>query len=170
MLGPLIGSMATDSSAEPDDAPIAAVDRADPSDDGAGVRPVGVRPIDGRVLEVADDILGRRPADRVSVAVRVGDDVHELVDRPLVFGRRPDRDVIVVADGRVSRRHAAVERRAGTPVVVDAGSTNGTQLRRDGVTIVVGAEAVPLRIDDVILTIDGVVLGTVVAVPGRSAP
>jgi len=45
-------------------------------------------------------------------------------DQSLV-GREPSCDV-VVADGSVSRRHAMIERRGATWIVVDQGSANGT--------------------------------------------
>ncbi|MCC7491106.1 MAG: DUF3662 domain-containing protein [Fimbriimonadaceae bacterium] len=44
-----------------------------------------------------------------------------------VIGREPGCDLVLLADG-VSRRHARVEPRADHYVIVDLGSTNGTQV------------------------------------------
>ncbi|MAT04030.1 MAG: hypothetical protein CL424_03180 [Acidimicrobiaceae bacterium] len=184
MLGPLHGAMAD--GAEPSTGEIAAAalptesaepvagaestPPADPAEPSSTGRTSTRRPLPEGAVSVADEILGRSAgSNRPVVAVRVGDTVHELGDRPLVFGRRPDADVVVVPDGRVSRRHAAIEYDQSTPVVRDVGSTNGTQVRRDGTTIVVGSTPVPLRVGDVVLTIDGLVLGTVVASPSGAA-
>lgn len=50
-----------------------------------------------------------------------------LIDRPVSIGRSPDCDV-TIADDRVSRRHAHMERRDGRWTVVDDGSSNGTNV------------------------------------------
>jgi Protein of unknown function (DUF3662)/FHA domain len=47
------------------------------------------------------------------------------LDRTLTIGRAKENDV-VLSDPRVSRRHARIEAGAGTPTLVDLGSTNGT--------------------------------------------
>lgn len=50
------------------------------------------------------------------------------VESRLTFGRRPGRGGLVVEDGRLSRRHASIERRAGLPIydLVDHESRNGS--------------------------------------------
>lgn len=49
----------------------------------------------------------------------------EIAARSLVIGRGPECD-LVLADGRVSRRHCTIELRSDTPVLIDHDSTNGT--------------------------------------------
>ncbi len=51
----------------------------------------------------------------------------EVDGRPLSLGRAPDND-LVVEDGRVSRHHARLQARAGSLVLTDLGSTNGTRV------------------------------------------
>lgn len=49
----------------------------------------------------------------------------ELTERRLTIGRHPDND-IVIANGAVSARHAAITRRGDEAVLEDLGSSNGT--------------------------------------------
>jgi hypothetical protein len=58
--------------------------------------------------------------------VPVGDD-------PITIGRLPECE-IVLADTKVSRRHAEVRRDGVGVVVVDLGSTNGTQVNGSGIS------------------------------------
>jgi pSer/pThr/pTyr-binding forkhead associated (FHA) protein len=51
---------------------------------------------------------------------------------PITIGRLPECE-IVLADTKVSRRHAEVRRNGADVVVVDLGSTNGTQVNGSGV-------------------------------------
>ncbi|MDQ1446265.1 MAG: hypothetical protein QOI20_2729 [Acidimicrobiaceae bacterium] len=53
-------------------------------------------------------------------------------DDPVTIGRLPECE-IVLADSKVSRRHAEVRRDGVGVVVVDLGSTNGTQVNGAGV-------------------------------------
>jgi Protein of unknown function (DUF3662)/FHA domain len=53
-------------------------------------------------------------------------------DDPVTIGRLPECD-IVLADSKVSRRHAEVRRDGVGVLVVDLGSTNGTQVNGAGV-------------------------------------
>lgn len=52
-------------------------------------------------------------------------DQFELTDDPLTIGRSPGNDIVLDNPG-VSSRHAIVETRGSTHVLVDKGSTNGT--------------------------------------------
>ena len=54
-------------------------------------------------------------------------------DEPVTIGRLPECE-IVLADSKVSRRHAEVRRDSGVVVVVDLGSTNGTQVNGAGIS------------------------------------
>lgn len=145
--------------AEPDapagDARVAVVD-------GAGAREPRTRgrsrPLDAdptRVFEVP-----RAQAVRASLEVREpsgGARRVEVGEGPVVLGRDPACD-IVLADGRVSRRHARIAPRGGFLVLSDLGSTNGTFLRDEQVT------EVTLGVGDVIVLGD-----TTVVVGGASA-
>jgi predicted component of type VI protein secretion system len=80
--------------------------------------------------------------------VRVGAEAPLEVRAPYTMvGRDPHAD-LVVDDGSVSRRHAVLEQRAGTWVITDQGSANGTWIDgsrvteaelRDGQTLRLGA-------------------------------
>jgi hypothetical protein len=75
-----------------------------------------------------------------------------------------DPERVVVRSDVVSRRHAGVRLRDGAPVVVDLGSANGTWLYRGGDHIEVAEDGTPAEDGDVVMTTDGVVLATIVAV------
>ncbi len=49
-----------------------------------------------------------------------------LLANGLTLGRAPDRAAFLLADPEVSGLHARIERNGGPPVLIDAGSTNGT--------------------------------------------
>jgi pSer/pThr/pTyr-binding forkhead associated (FHA) protein len=73
-----------------------------------------------------------RPTPRVSALVHRGVQQIELpFDDGLLIGRGERCDVIVI-DENVSRLHAALLRLGDAAVIVDLGSTNGTQVRRAG--------------------------------------
>lgn len=67
---------------------------------------------------------------------------HLVADR-LVVGRSPLSDLVLPADGQVSRTHAVLERIAGRWVVRDVGSRNGTYVNGERVR-----EPVRLSTDD----------------------
>jgi hypothetical protein len=86
------------------------------------------------------------PAPEV-VTLTVGGHAHPITSRSFVIGRSRECD-LRVEDGNASRRHAEITREGDTYVVVDLGSTNGTELngrriRReelaDGDRITIGA-------------------------------
>ena len=68
----------------------------------------------------------------------------EVGDGPVVLGRDAACDV-VLADARVSRRHARISPRGGFLILADLGSTNGTFLRAERI------EEVALGVGDVIV-------------------
>jgi hypothetical protein len=137
--------------AEPDapvgDARVAVLEATGPRPEpgrgtGGGSRPRPAAADATRVFEVPRStavhavIEVREPAGRVRhVAVGEG---------PIVLGRDPGCDV-VLADGRVSRRHARIAPRGGFLVLSDLGSTNGTFLRDERVA------EVTLGVGDVIV-------------------
>lgn len=84
----------------------------------------GVFMLKGEVVEGEGGVLGAlvTPEGR---RIPVGDD-------PVTIGRLPECD-IVLADSKVSRRHAEVRRDGVAVMVVDLGSTNGTQVNGAGV-------------------------------------
>ncbi len=77
----------------------------------------------------------------------------EVGETPLVIGRDGACDV-VVADGRISRRHARVASRAGFLVLSDLGSTNGTWLRDERVSEVALGAGDVVTIGDTTITVD----------------
>ncbi len=90
-----------------------------------------------RVLEVprAPAVLATLDVREPSGAVRR----FEVGNGPVVLGRDAGCD-IVLADGRVSRRHARIAPRGGFLVLSDLGSTNGTFVRDERVAeVVLGA-------------------------------
>jgi hypothetical protein len=131
------------------DARVAVLDAAGRRAPGTGRRS---RPPDAdptRVFEVP-----RAPAVLASLEVREPSGRVRRVDvgdGPVVLGRDPACD-IVIADGRVSRRHARVAPRGGFLVLSDLGSTNGTFLRDERIT------EVTLGAGDVIVLGDSTVL------------
>lgn len=56
-------------------------------------------------------------------------ETYRLVSEETTIGRHPD-STIFLDDVTVSRRHAAIERRAGAFVIVDQNSLNGTYVNR----------------------------------------
>ncbi len=79
------------------------------------------------------------------------------------LGRKPDSDGIVVADPRVSRRHARFWQVEGGIALVDLGSTNGTVIIRGDERLSVESKPVALRLGDRVATLNGVILAEVVA-------
>ena len=86
------------------------------------------------------------PAPEV-VTLTLAGQAHPITSRSFVIGRSRECD-LRVSDGNASRRHAEITREGDTFVLVDLGSTNGTELngRRvtreelaDGDTITIGA-------------------------------
>lgn len=75
----------------------------------------------------------------------------------LTIGRNPARAAFVLRDPQVSGLHARVEQNGGLPILVDAGSTNGTyvnaqrvtrQILRPGDHILLGASALVVTSDE----------------------
>ncbi len=65
---------------------------------------------------------------------------HVPLDRPIVIGRDPGCDLVLV-DPRASRRHVAIDSDGGVPRLRDLGSSNGTVLcgeRVSGATLACG--------------------------------
>ncbi|MCU0505016.1 MAG: FHA domain-containing protein [Chloroflexi bacterium] len=75
-------------------------------------------------------------------------------DVPVVLGRDPGCD-IVLADARVSRRHARIAPRGGYLVLSDLGSTNGTFLREERVTEVTLGAGDVVFLGDTTVTVGG---------------
>lgn len=124
--------------------------------------PAAGRPLGDGALDIADEILGRRSVGSSErLMLRSGDATYPLDERAVVIGRRDDPDGVVIADGRVSRRHALISPAAGGATIRDLGSSNGTVLRRDGITVAVGSDPLELAAGDVITTVDDLVLGTI---------
>ncbi len=95
------------------------------------------------------------PLARLRVMDADGGDRTVVVDGSgLSIGRDPTNDVVLV-DGRVSRRHARLQVRQGTLMIVDLGSSNGTLVNGAAVgevTIGVGDE---IRIGAARLLVEG---------------
>ncbi|MEI7745264.1 MAG: FHA domain-containing protein, partial [Chloroflexota bacterium] len=78
-------------------------------------------------------LVFRRPAPETArallrVTARDGTERTIHVDgSPLTIGRAPD-NVLVLADGRVSRHHGRLQARRGTLVFTDLSSTNGSRV------------------------------------------
>ncbi len=58
---------------------------------------------------------------------------HPLAGDRVVIGRSPRSDVVLDADGQVSRTHAVLDRIAGRWILRDAGSRNGTRVNGEPV-------------------------------------
>jgi hypothetical protein len=81
--------------------------------------------LSGRAQEAENGIVG--------ALVMPGGERIPVGDDPVTIGRLPECE-IVLADSKVSRRHAEVRRDTGAGVLlVDLGSTNGTQVNGAGV-------------------------------------
>jgi hypothetical protein len=75
--------------------------------------------------------------------------------RPLTIGRAPDNG-LVVHDGRASRRHARIFARAGSLLLADLGSTNGSWVNDRRVEEMALGEGDRIRIGDTILIVESV--------------
>ncbi len=58
---------------------------------------------------------------------------HPLAGDRVVIGRSPRSDIVLDADGQVSRTHAVLDRIAGRWILRDAGSRNGTRVNGEPV-------------------------------------
>lgn len=122
-------------------------------------------------LRVADQLLGQGGSAVSGSAARAdGDLCLEVSGRRfgvttdgLDLGRQPVSEGIVVADPRVSRRHARFVQAEGGIAVVDLGSTNGTVVVRGGERLPVGLEPIVLVLGDRVATLNDVPLAEVVA-------
>jgi hypothetical protein len=149
-------TLVAEADAPPGDARVAVVEVAAGRPATHGRRPPVSDPT--RVFRIA-----RSPAVLASLEVREPSGRVRRVavgDGPVVLGRDAACDV-VLADARVSRRHARISPRAGFLILADLGSTNGTFVRAERI------EEVALGVGDVI-----VMGGTTVVVerPDAAAP
>lgn len=134
--------------------------------------PTGAEPSLG-ALSVADSLLevghssggileGRAGKRTAHSCLEVAGKRFSLASGEIELGRSVETGGMVVADERVSRRHARFARIGERLVVTDLESTNGTVIVRGGVRIEVGSEPVALGVGDEIATLNGVVLAKVV--------
>ncbi|MHB8893518.1 MAG: FhaA domain-containing protein, partial [Candidatus Limnocylindrales bacterium] len=72
---------------------------------------------------------------------------------PLTIGRSND-NVLVLVDGRVSRRHGRLQARRGTLVYTDLGSTNGSRVNGIRVDEIVLGEGDRLQIGDTVMVVE----------------
>jgi hypothetical protein len=79
----------------------------------------------------------------VDAYLTVGGEPRALAADRVVIGRSPRCDVVLDADGQVSRTHAVLDRVAGRWVLRDVGSRNGTRVNGEPVL-----GPVPLRAGD----------------------
>jgi hypothetical protein len=89
-----------------------------------------------RSREQAADLPESAPAaepERELVTLTLDGRAHPITSRGVVIGRSRECD-LRVADGNASRRHAEVVQDGTTYVVVDLGSTNGTELNGRRIT------------------------------------
>ena len=79
------------------------------------------------------------------------------LEHDLTIGRDARRATFVLADPAVSGLHARIERNGGLPVLVDAGSTNGTYVNDERVTrrVLRPGDRVTLGDSQLIVTGDG---------------
>ncbi len=89
-------------------------------------------------------IIIREPGQREHTIVTVGS--------PLTIGRTPD-NTLVLADDRVSRRHARLQARGGVLVLTDLHSTNGTRVNGGPVSEVAVGEGDVIELGDSVLLI-----------------
>ena len=135
----------------------------------------------GPILYIARPVLWRRrrghsddiePSIDVSTAtmattvdelcLKVGDIRLSVPFEGIVLGRRPGPWGVVVADSRVSRRHALVKPAHCGIAVSDLGTTNGTTIVRQNERLPVGRSSTPLRNGDRLVTKSDVQLAEVV--------
>ena len=87
------------------------------------------------VALAAIDGVGDLPVDAAALVVRRGPlegvrfDLSASEGQSISIGRSPESSIFL-DDVTVSRRHAAITRRAGKWVITDAGSLNGTYVNR----------------------------------------
>lgn len=89
-----------------------------------------------RPREQATDLPESAPPpepERELVTLTLDGRAHPITSRSVVIGRSRECDLRVV-DGNASRRHAEVVQEGATYVVVDLGSTNGTELNGRRIT------------------------------------
>ena len=89
-----------------------------------------------RPREQADDNPASNPPpepERELVTLTLAGRAHPITSRSVVIGRSRECD-LRVADGNASRRHAEVVQEGATYLVVDLGSTNGTELNGRRIT------------------------------------
>ena len=122
-------------------------------------------------LHLADEILrgspfvaGELPGQGdVPLKIRAGEIDFNMGPDGIDLGREAKEVGIVVADSRVSRRHARFVRIGGGIAVMDLGSTNGTVIRRGGKRLAVASNPVQLVLGDRVVTLNDVLLVEVVA-------
>jgi hypothetical protein len=122
---------------------------------GAGLPPsdAGVRG-DG-----SDTRVFRRPAPQAAramlrVTTRNGAERTIEVDgAPLTIGRSAD-NVLVLADGRVSRHHGRLQARRGTLVYTDLGSTNGSRVNGIRVDEIVLGAGDRIQLGDTVIVVE----------------
>jgi DNA-binding SARP family transcriptional activator len=113
------------------------------------------RPPSALAPEVGGTTIRRRSESSASYVLELPDGSTVAVgERTVVIGRLPGSD-IVLADGDVSRRHAEVRPSVVGPLLVDLGSTNGTDVNGepvvqrvlgDGDEIRVGSQTLVCRV------------------------
>jgi pSer/pThr/pTyr-binding forkhead associated (FHA) protein len=69
----------------------------------------------------------------VDAHLEVASGRHPLAGDRVVIGRSPRSDIVLDADGQVSRTHAVLDRIAGRWILRDAGSRNGTRVNGEPV-------------------------------------
>jgi len=77
----------------------------------------------------------------------------EVDGTPLTIGRARD-NVLVLGDGRVSRRHGRLQARRGALVYTDLGSTNGSRVNGIRVDEIVLGEGDRLQVGDTVLVVE----------------
>lgn len=121
-------------------------------------------------MRVADLLLGQGEPINSSAAIRADGNVclevsgvrFDITSDGMDLGRIPDSDGIVVADLRISRRHARFIQLEEGIAVIDLGSTNGTVVIRGDERLAVGSEPVHLTLGDRVATLNDVLLAEVV--------